>query len=83
MSCCALARFLAATAARELSDLGVRALAVECDVTQPESIDRAIAEVVGQFGRIDILLNNAGISWGVPFEQTKLSKWDFAFSAPI
>jgi len=70
-------------AAKELAQLGVRTLALECDVTQPESIDRATQEVVGQFGCIDILVNNAGISWGAPFEQMKLTDWDRVLSTNL
>jgi NAD(P)-dependent dehydrogenase (short-subunit alcohol dehydrogenase family) len=69
--------------ARELAQLGVRTLAVECDVTQPESVDRATEEVVRQFGRIDILVNNAGISWGAPFEQMKLADWERVLSTNL
>jgi NAD(P)-dependent dehydrogenase (short-subunit alcohol dehydrogenase family) len=70
-------------AAKELAELGVRTLAVECDVTQSESVDRATEEVVRQFGQIDILINNAGISWGVPFEQMKLADWERVLSTNL
>lgn len=64
------------SAANELAELGVRTLALECDVRCPESVDRTTDEIVRQFGQIDILFNNAGISWGVPFEQMKLTEWE-------
>jgi NAD(P)-dependent dehydrogenase (short-subunit alcohol dehydrogenase family) len=70
-------------AAKELGKLGVRTLAVECDVTQPQSIGRATEQVVRQFGRIDILFNNAGISWGAPFEQTNLADWERVVSTNL
>jgi len=70
-------------AAKELARFGVRTLALECDVTQPESVDRATAEVVRQFGHIDILVNNAGISWGAPFEQMTLADWERVLSTNL
>ena len=48
-------------ARRSVSDLGPAAIAVEMDVTQQKSIDRAISQVVDTFGQIDILINNAAI----------------------
>lgn len=70
-------------AAQQLAELGVRTLASQCDVTQPESVNRLVDEVIAKLGRIDILVNNAGISWGVPFEQMKLSEWDKVLSTNL
>src|ERR1700720_4172047 len=39
----------------------VRAIAVQCDVREQESVAAAVASVAEQFGRLDILVNNAGI----------------------
>ena len=39
---------------------GVRALAVPGDVTSGEDLDRLVAATIGEFGRIDLLINNAG-----------------------
>jgi NAD(P)-dependent dehydrogenase (short-subunit alcohol dehydrogenase family) len=43
----------------ELEELGVGALAVDGDVTRPETIDRVVAQTLNKFGRIDILVNAA------------------------
>ncbi|WP_300382079.1 SDR family NAD(P)-dependent oxidoreductase [Clostridium sp.] len=48
--------------AKEIESLGVEAIAVRCDVTNEEEVKAAIETVVNKFGRIDILLNNAGIA---------------------
>lgn len=48
--------------AREIESTGRKALAVQCDVTDEASVENAIDEVVNNFGKIDILLNNAGVA---------------------
>src|SRR5271163_384188 len=66
-------------AAEELQSLGVKAIALGCDVKDPASIQQAVDATVSQFGRIDVLINNAGISWGAPVEEMKTSirpNWD-------
>jgi NAD(P)-dependent dehydrogenase (short-subunit alcohol dehydrogenase family) len=45
---------------------GRRALAVGTDVAQPEDCQRLVDETVAQFGRVDILINNAGVGTAVP-----------------
>jgi 3-oxoacyl-[acyl-carrier protein] reductase len=46
--------------AREIEAMGRRALALKCDVTDPEEVDAAVARTVEEFGSVDILVNNAG-----------------------
>jgi short-subunit dehydrogenase len=52
---------------REISSGNGRALAVPCDVTDPDEIRRLAAVVDGAFGRCDVLVNNAGIPAGGRF----------------
>ena len=47
--------------ADELSDKGLRAMAVSVDVTDPSSLKAAVDKTIAAFGRIDILVNNAGV----------------------
>jgi NAD(P)-dependent dehydrogenase (short-subunit alcohol dehydrogenase family) len=63
-------------AAEEIGQLGVRAIALPCDVKDPVSIQQVVKETFSQFGRIDVLVNNAGISWGAPTEQMSLEDWN-------
>src|ERR1700681_3607987 len=63
-------------AAEELKRLGVQVLALGCDVKQPSSIQEVADATVKQFGRIDILINNTGTSWGAPVEAMTLEQWN-------
>ena len=46
-----------------------------CDVSTPESIQAVIEQTYRKWGRIDILINNAGVSWGEMPEDMPLEKW--------
>ncbi|HEX2039321.1 MAG TPA: SDR family NAD(P)-dependent oxidoreductase [Acidimicrobiales bacterium] len=57
---CARGRDALADAASEIADLGGEALAIPADVTEPEAPARVVATTVEHFGRLDILVANAG-----------------------
>src|ERR1019366_6816659 len=63
-------------AAAELKALGITTLALGCDVTSPASIQEVVNVTAARFGRIDILINNAGTSWGAPVEEMRLEDWN-------
>jgi gluconate 5-dehydrogenase len=63
-------------AAEELQKLGVKTLALGCDVKNPAEIQQVVDATMAQFGRIDILINNAGTSWGAPVEEMRLEHWN-------
>jgi len=63
-------------AAEELKKLGVKTLALGCDVKDPAQIQQVVDATMSQFGRIDILINNAGTSWGAPVEEMRLEHWN-------
>lgn len=63
-------------AAEELQTLGVKTLALGCDVKNPASIQEVVDATLSHFGRIDILINNAGTSWGAAVEEMRLEEWN-------
>jgi NAD(P)-dependent dehydrogenase (short-subunit alcohol dehydrogenase family) len=63
-------------AGEELQKLGVRVLPLGCDVKEPASIQAVVDATVKEFGRIDVLVNNAGTSWGAPVEEMTLEQWN-------
>src|SRR5215210_1854011 len=50
----------------EIEAGGGRALAVECDVTDPEDVERVVSQAEEAFGSLDIVVNNSGATWGAP-----------------
>jgi gluconate 5-dehydrogenase len=46
-----------------------------CDVSNAEDIQAVVDAAIGKFGKIDILINNAGISWGAMPEEMPLKRW--------
>ena len=63
-------------AAEELRQLGVKTLALACDVKSPDQVRAVVDETIAKFGRLDILINNAGTSWGAPVEEMRLEHWN-------
>jgi NAD(P)-dependent dehydrogenase (short-subunit alcohol dehydrogenase family) len=64
------------TLVAEIKNRGHDAIAVQMDVTKKADIDAAIAKTVATFGRLDILLNNAGTADGAPFLDMTEATWD-------
>jgi NAD(P)-dependent dehydrogenase (short-subunit alcohol dehydrogenase family) len=60
----------------EIEGRGGKALALACDVTDPEDVEKVVAETEEAFGAIDILVNNSGATWGAPAEEMPLEKFD-------
>ncbi|WP_067896155.1 SDR family NAD(P)-dependent oxidoreductase [Nocardia vaccinii] len=65
-----------ATAKETASALGARAIGLHTDVTSPESVEAMVAQVRQAFGRIDVLVNNAGWDKAAPFVESERADWD-------
>ncbi len=61
---------------REIEALGVKGLALAADLRQRAEVERAIAEVIAQWGQLDIVVNNAGWDRMQPFLESDEETWD-------
>jgi NAD(P)-dependent dehydrogenase (short-subunit alcohol dehydrogenase family) len=69
----------AAVTLRELGESSGRSMAMRCDIRDPDSVKAAVAGVVEEFGRLDLLVNNAGLFATVPLESITVGQWDEMF----
>ncbi len=63
-----------------LRAFGVRALSVVCDVQSEASVQATVADVVKEFGGIDLLVNNAGAFETAALEEITVEQWDAMFA---
>ncbi|MGH9713327.1 MAG: SDR family NAD(P)-dependent oxidoreductase [Candidatus Acidiferrales bacterium] len=68
---------------REIESAGGNALAITCDVTERASVEAAIAAVMKQFGRLDVLVNNAGAVIVATVEETSDEDWNRILAANL
>lgn len=66
-----------------LREAGHSAYAVRCDVSDPGSIARLIAEAEQRLGTVDVLVNNAGIAASAPVERITLEEWNRTFAVNV
>ena len=64
------------TVVAEIEARGGEALAVQADVREAEQLQRMVAEAVDHFGRLDILINNAGALWWMDVAETPIARFD-------
>lgn len=69
--------------AKKIEALGRKALVVPCDVTDEEQVKLGVASVIDAFGRIDILLNNAGVATAGSVEELSVEDWDFTMNINV
>ena len=61
---------------KELNRAGARCIAIEADVSNQSQVLQMIGQAVETFGRIDVLVNNAGIEKSTPFLEKSLEEWN-------
>jgi NAD(P)-dependent dehydrogenase (short-subunit alcohol dehydrogenase family) len=61
----------------ELEALGRRALGIRCDVSRDADLERLAATSIRELGRVDLLMNNAGVVAGGPIERIDMATWDW------
>ncbi len=62
--------------AGEIRELGVRCIPIVCDVTSTEAIKSAVQQILKEYGKVDILLNNAGSAHLQPFLEYSDEGWE-------
>jgi gluconate 5-dehydrogenase len=74
-------------AAQEIEQLGVKALGLACDATLPGQVEAVKDATLQKFGRVDVLVNNAGRAWVAAPEDLPLERWqqimDLNVTAPF
>lgn len=69
---------------RSIGEYGHRALALVADVTQPEAVQRVVDETMDAFGRIDILVANAGVTTGpIKVADESIESWDWIINTNL
>jgi len=62
--------------AREVRERGTKAIAVIADVAKKDEVDRMVSRAMSEFGRVDILINNAAIRPHKPFTEVTIADWE-------
>jgi gluconate 5-dehydrogenase len=60
----------------EIEARGGKALAIACDVTDSDDVEKVVRETEEAFGSVDVLVNNSGATWGAPAAEMPLEKFD-------
>jgi gluconate 5-dehydrogenase len=74
-------------AAQAIEQLGVKAIGIAADATKPDQVEAVKDATLKKFGRVDVLVNNAGRAWVAPAEEMPLERWqqvmDLNVTAPF
>src|SRR6266853_4022272 len=66
-----------------LKDRAISVYAMTCDVADASSVEQTVQQVLAKCGKIDVLVNNAGLTWGAPAESMPLDRWRQVIDANI
>ena len=69
--------------ATEINQAGGKAIALGLDVSDEAQVISAVQQVIEQFGRIDVLFNNAGIARRTTAVETRVEDWDLSFAVNV
>jgi gluconate 5-dehydrogenase len=66
-----------------LKERAISVHAMTCDVADASSVERTVQQALEKCGKIDVLINNAGLTWGAPAENHPLERWQQVINANI
>src|SRR5713101_4691937 len=66
-----------------LKERAISAYAMTCDVANASSVEQTVQQILEKCGKIDVLVNNAGLTWGAPAENMPLDRWQQVINANI
>jgi 3-oxoacyl-[acyl-carrier protein] reductase len=73
----------AASVVKEIESTGRKAIAIQADEADPAAVQAAVEKTVATFGRLDVLVNNAGVAFPKKFEETTLEELDYLIDINI
>ncbi len=65
----------ALSAVEEIDKMNSNAVAVKCDVSKEDEVKNMIGKTIERFGKLDVLVNNAGIVYDIPFFEKTVEQW--------
>ncbi len=66
-----------------LKDRAISVYAMTCDVADASSVEQTVQQILEKCGKIDVLVNNAGLTWGAPAESMPFDRWRQVIDANI
>ena len=66
-----------------LKERAISVNAMTCDIANASSVEQMVQQVLDKLGKIDVLVNNAGLTWGAPAESYPLERWEQVINANI
>ena len=75
--------FLLRSIGEQLKEQGSSVQALICDGSDPASAEQAVQQALAAYGKIDVLVNNAGLTWGAPAENMPFERWRQVIDANI
>src|SRR5262245_37660607 len=82
MLCARREEWLAPTVT-EMREHGFAVESALCDVSRPADVQSVVDKTVAAYGKVDILINNAGVTWGDEPESMPLDKWQKVIDANL
>jgi glucose 1-dehydrogenase len=67
----------------EIAANGGKAISYQCDVSKEDQVQQMFADVINQFGTVDILINNAGLQKDAPFTEMTLDQWNYVIGVNL